>query len=182
MGGPGIVGGGAGQLRQTTGRILRHIEEGLACTALVIMTVVAFINVVTRYAFNSPLMWADELNRYLFIWMTYLGAVVATKHKAHIRLEIADQIFRGRPGLFLKFLLHLLMIGTLAVVVSQGIVLLRVTWSTPTAILRIPTGLVYLAVPLCSTLMAGYLVRDAIDQGRLLWSETARAGRRNADA
>jgi len=51
---------------------------------LAIMVVLVFGNVVLRYGFNSGLAVSDELSRWLFVWITFLGAVVAMKEGTHL--------------------------------------------------------------------------------------------------
>jgi TRAP-type C4-dicarboxylate transport system permease small subunit len=54
----------------------------VACLAL--MVVMVFGNVVLRYGFNSGITVSEELSRWLFVWMTFLGAVVAVRRHAHL--------------------------------------------------------------------------------------------------
>jgi TRAP-type C4-dicarboxylate transport system permease small subunit len=54
----------------------------VACLALMVLMV--FGNVVLRYGFNSGITVSEELSRWLFVWMTFLGAVVAVRKHAHL--------------------------------------------------------------------------------------------------
>jgi TRAP-type transport system small permease protein len=56
----------------------------LMVTCLALMVVMVFGNVVLRYGFNSGLTMSEELSRWLFVWMTFLGAVVAVRKHAHL--------------------------------------------------------------------------------------------------
>ncbi len=56
----------------------------LMALALAIMVVLVFGNVVLRYAFNSGITVSEEVSRWLFVWMTFLGAIVALKEHAHL--------------------------------------------------------------------------------------------------
>ena len=56
----------------------------LMVIALAIMVVLVFGNVVMRYVFNSGFTLSEELSRWLFVWMTFLGAVVALNERAHL--------------------------------------------------------------------------------------------------
>ena len=49
-------------------------------------TCILFAGVVSRYVFNSPIMWTDELATFLFLWLAMLGAVVAVRRDGHMRL------------------------------------------------------------------------------------------------
>lgn len=51
---------------------------------LAIMVVLVFGNVVLRYGFNSGVAVSDELSRWLFVWITFMGAVVAMREGTHL--------------------------------------------------------------------------------------------------
>jgi TRAP-type C4-dicarboxylate transport system permease small subunit len=64
-------------------RLLKFVI--VACLAL--MVVLVFGNVVLRYAFNSGITVSEELSRWLFVWLTFLGATVAMKEHAHLGMD-----------------------------------------------------------------------------------------------
>src|SRR5947209_5945076 len=49
-------------------------------------TCILFAGVVSRYVFNSPIIWTDELATFLFLWLSMFGAVVALRCDGHMRL------------------------------------------------------------------------------------------------
>nr|WP_301334594.1 TRAP transporter small permease [Variovorax dokdonensis] len=68
--------------------------------ALALMVLMVFGNVVLRYGFNSGITVSEELSRWLFVWMTFLGSVVAVRNGAHLgtdalvaRLPLAGKKF-----------------------------------------------------------------------------------------
>ncbi|OGO99572.1 MAG: C4-dicarboxylate ABC transporter permease [Curvibacter sp. RIFCSPHIGHO2_12_FULL_63_18] len=60
----------------------------LIAAALALMVVLVFGNVVMRYAFNSGFTLSEELSRWLFVWVTFMGAVVALHEKAHLGTDM----------------------------------------------------------------------------------------------
>ena len=56
----------------------------LIAASLAVMVVLVFGNVIMRYGFNSGITVSEELSRWLFVWMTFLGAIVAMKEGAHL--------------------------------------------------------------------------------------------------
>ena len=54
---------------------------------LAIMVVLVFGNVVLRYAFNSGITVSEELSRWLFVWLTFVGSVVALRDHAHLGMD-----------------------------------------------------------------------------------------------
>ncbi len=51
-------------------------------------TLIVFLQVIMRYAFDSSLSWSEESARYLFIWLIYLGISYCAKHDRHIRVDL----------------------------------------------------------------------------------------------
>jgi TRAP-type C4-dicarboxylate transport system permease small subunit len=93
---------------------------GIAMVAcLAVMVVLVFGNVVMRYGFNSGFTLSEELSRWLFVWMTFLGAVVAVHERAHLgtdtlvsRLPVAGKkLCLGATYLLMLYLCWLLLRG-----------------------------------------------------------------------
>ena len=61
-----------------------RLAEGVLVLMLCAMVVMVFGNVVLRYGFNSGITVSEELSRWLFVWMTFLGAVVALRRHGHL--------------------------------------------------------------------------------------------------
>ena len=67
-------------------RAIAWLTELPAAALVLIETVILFAGVVSRYVFNAPLTWSDELASILFLWLAMLGAVVALRRGEHMRL------------------------------------------------------------------------------------------------
>ena len=81
----------------------------VACLAL--MVVMVFGNVVLRYGFNSGITVSEELSRWMFVWMTFLGAIVAMRRHAHLGTDtlVARLPLAGKKACFV--VAHLLMLA-----------------------------------------------------------------------
>ncbi|HZT88050.1 MAG TPA: TRAP transporter large permease subunit [Stellaceae bacterium] len=60
--------------------------EAIGAVLVVVETAILFAGVVSRYVFDSPLIWTDELATFLFLWLAMIGAVVALRRDGHMRL------------------------------------------------------------------------------------------------
>ncbi|HEY5899345.1 MAG TPA: TRAP transporter small permease [Burkholderiales bacterium] len=72
-------------------RILEGFCRGLEilmAVFLAVMVLMVFGNVVLRYGFNSGIIVSEELSRWLFLWVTFLGAIVAVKERAHLGTDV----------------------------------------------------------------------------------------------
>ena len=68
--------------------------EAVMALALALMVALVFGNVVLRYGFNSGITVSEEMSRWLFVWLTFLGAIVALKEHAHLG---SDMLVRRLP-------------------------------------------------------------------------------------
>lgn len=80
-------------IRKVVDGLMRAIEITIMA-ALVVMVVLVFINVVMRYGFGKGLAVSDELSRYCFVWLVFLGAIVAMRQHAHLGM---DTVVRRLP-------------------------------------------------------------------------------------
>jgi TRAP-type C4-dicarboxylate transport system permease small subunit len=65
-----------------------RLIEILLVVLLAAMVLMVFGNVVLRYGFNSGITFSEELSRWAFVWMTFLGAVVAIRENGHLGTDL----------------------------------------------------------------------------------------------
>lgn len=68
-------------------RSVIRVIEWLLIALLGVMVVLVFSNVVLRYAFNSGIVFSEEVSRFVFMWLTLLGALVAMHDGAHLGMN-----------------------------------------------------------------------------------------------
>ncbi|WP_425256872.1 TRAP transporter small permease [Rubrivivax sp. RP6-9] len=91
-----------------------RLLELLIALCLAVMVVMVFGNVVLRYVFNSGIAVSEELSRWLFVWMTFIGAIVALKEHGHLG---TDMLVARLPRK-----------GKLVCMVASQLLMLWVTW------------------------------------------------------
>jgi TRAP-type C4-dicarboxylate transport system permease small subunit len=113
----------------------------VACLAL--MVAMVFGNVVLRYGFNSGITVSEELSRWLFVWMTFLGAVVAMRRHAHLGTDtvVARLPLAGKKVCFV--LAHLLMLAMCWLMAQGGWQQTVINWGTTSAVMEISMGWFY---------------------------------------
>lgn len=138
---------------------LRYFEEIVGGIFMTVMTLATVANVIARYAFNSPIQWAEELSRYSFIWLVFIGAALCSKHRRHITIDSLLMVLPARIRIAMSAIIDL---GTMALMV----VIIYYSWiligsaTHPTAELKIPQWVVYLAVPLSAGLILLHSLSD----------------------
>jgi len=80
--------------KRVTNGLFRSIEILLAL-CLFAMVVMVFGNVVLRYAFNSGITVSEELSRIFFVWLTFIGAIVAMRDGSHLGMtSVVEKLSR----------------------------------------------------------------------------------------
>lgn len=134
-------------------RLVRLI---LALTAFLVaaIVIVTFGQVILRYFFNAPQTWAEEVGRYLFVWITLVGASVAVARDNHIRLDSLVNMLpeKARPPLdVFRRLVELASFGFLFY--SGIIVTMRNMTGSFYTLPGVPRWLFYVSVPIGAGLM-----------------------------
>jgi TRAP-type C4-dicarboxylate transport system permease small subunit len=138
---------------------VKYFEEILSGIFMVLMFLATFANVVARYFFNSPILWAEEFSRYAFIWVVFLGAVVCTKHKRHIGIDSVVKALPSHVQLWVNLAADLLTLALMVIIIWYGWILTR-SATQITATLQIPQYVIYIVVPSSGVLGALYGLGD----------------------
>ncbi len=138
---------------QLGGKRFITLLEQVSAAMFAIVIVTTFAQVVLRYVFKSPMFWAEELARYLFIWMSLTGATVAVALQAHTRIGFFVGLLPEPLQRAVSVLVYLLCCLFLGVVGTKGLGIVTVAMTNRSPALGVPLGLVYLALPVNAGIM-----------------------------
>lgn len=79
---------------------LANLVHIVAAALLITSVVVMAVQVGLRLFFNAPLSWPEEVVRYSFVWVVYLGSVVAISRDSHIRVLVMIEPYGPRVRMF----------------------------------------------------------------------------------
>jgi C4-dicarboxylate transporter, DctQ subunit len=71
-----------------------------------LVTLIVFISVASRYCFNNPLEWSEEITAYMFVFVVFLGAADVACRNGHIRLDFLADRLKGGKRKFLDIIMH----------------------------------------------------------------------------
>lgn len=163
-------------------RVLTGIENGLASVTFLVITVVAFANVISRYFLNASLAFTTELVVNLAVWLTMLGAVMGVREGAHLGFSALHEQLRGRVKDIVTVLIAVLMALFFLVLLRYGfdLALQQAERNRTTPSMRIPQWLFTAALPVCSALgilrtvqvtwnsLRGVHTDDGLTEGRVI--------------
>ncbi|THU05028.1 TRAP transporter small permease [Lampropedia puyangensis] len=122
-----------------------RIIDGLIALMLAIMVVLVFGNVVLRYGFNSGIMISEEVSRWLFIWITFLGAVVALRERAHLGVDMLVVRLPLAARKLCLLLSYSLMLYIVWLVFEGSVVQTRINWDVQAPVTGASLAIVYAA-------------------------------------
>jgi len=140
---------------------LMHPLETLLCLLMAAIVVVTFAQVVFRYALENPLSWSEETARFLFMWLTMLGAAYAFKLKSHFALTFLTKGLSATSKTVLSTLIMLVLSAFLVVFIWKGfylIITVAIDQIAPAT--QIPVAVPYLSGPVDGILMLYYIIRN----------------------
>ena len=115
----------------------------LIAAALALMVVLVFGNVVLRYAFNSGIAVSEELSRWLFVWLTFLGAIVALHERAHLGSDTVVSRLPLRGKKICLVLGHLLMLFICWLIFKGALDQVKINWDSTSAAMEVSMALFY---------------------------------------
>jgi TRAP-type transport system small permease protein len=134
-------------------RVVSRILEVLMVAVLGVMVVLVFGNVVARYGFDSAITWAEEVARFLFVWLTYLGATFAAYKGLHLGIDLVVVRLGTRSQIFAEIFKLIVILGFLFIWTVGGVALIEANLNYMSPATGFSMGLVYLIGPLAAVLM-----------------------------
>src|SRR5690606_4468820 len=119
--------------------------DKIVALSLIILMGVMVLNVswqvISRYVFQAPSSFTDELSRYMLIWLGMLGAAYVAVKNDHLAIDILPQKLQGKSKLRLLIFIHIVIIAfVLPVMILRGSNLVYFTYllGQKSATLQVP--------------------------------------------
>jgi tripartite ATP-independent transporter DctM subunit len=150
----GLAGGGVRRIALAVDMLIGQVVEFIGAVLVLAETCILFAGVVSRYVFNSPIIWTDELATFLFLWLSMIGAVVALRRDGHMRLTTFANWVGPRWGGWLATIASLVLIVFVLEILVPAQQFLEVQRSTELITLHISDGYRVVAILVGAGLIA----------------------------
>ncbi len=134
--------------------VVMSIFKWVVIVFAVVMTCMTFFNVVLRYVVGITIAWSEELCRFLFIWTTFLGVVVANDNEEHMHLDFIVNLFPYKVRKVILGIVYFAIVCFLVVLTRGSLryTLIQLDWTS--SALHVPYGAVYSIAPVSFGVMA----------------------------
>jgi len=120
-----------------------RVIEGLMVLLLAVMVVLVFGNVVLRYGFNSGIVVSEELSRWGFVWLTFLGAIIGVKEGSHLGTDMLVGRLGPTGRKVCLAIAELLMLYTVYLVFTGSVALTRINLDVEAPVTGWSTAILY---------------------------------------
>ena len=133
--------------------VLRRTASAFCLVAMSVIVCDVLFGIVARVVMKQPPVWTEELARYLFVWVTFLGATAIYSTGENIVVDLILRIVPPRAVRYLSVFAHVV-VGVIALfMVTQGISIIERTMAQRSSVMQLSFGLIYSAIPISGTIL-----------------------------
>jgi len=133
--------------------IIRRIIKVIILVLFLIIIFSVFYQVVSRYVFQAPPSWTEEVARFSLVWLVLLGSSVCIRKSRHFNVDYVTQLMSKKTVYRLSIVLHLLIICFLAVAMYYGMMVMRRSFNITAPALGIPMAYIFMIFPIGFSVM-----------------------------
>ena len=137
---------------KTLKKIWDNLEPTLVVFFFFCILIVIFIQIFMRLVFNDPPIFTEELARFLYLWMVFIGFSWVTKTDTNLCIDIVKQKIYGRRRAWFNLIVDFVTVGTFAFLFYHSIDYVKFSMYNPAPAMRFPMGYVYLVMPIACVL------------------------------
>jgi len=134
------------------GYILK-IFSNVTMVFLVLLVIVNFINVISRYFIGSSIAWSEEASRFLFIWIIAMGGVLINSKDEHLRFTFLRDNTTKPVKIILTKLVDVITIIIMTILLMGWKTLIENYIDWKSSALEVSYGKIYMILPICATII-----------------------------
>ena len=131
-------------------KVLNGLLEWTAISLFFVLVLLTLFQVLSRYALSVPIAFGEEVGRFLFIWISFLGAAIVMRHDEHMKLDVLQNLLSPRGWIYFQIFSYLLVALFSLVILSTTGTLLHVASRQTAAVSRLSMGIIYSVLPISS--------------------------------
>jgi len=137
-------------------KMKKFLDSTINMAVIILMfslVIVVFSQVFSRYALNHPLIWSEELARYLFIWIVFLSSVVVFRENRHMGVDFFVGMLSPNKQRVVKKITNVIIFSFMILILYVSPQIIKITFRQTSPTLDLPMGVIYLAFPVSLGLM-----------------------------
>ncbi len=127
---------------------LGKVEDTFLMACFSIIAIALLMQIIFRYCLNSPLIWTEELSRYLLVWITFFGINYGLRRGKHIQMEFFYNKIPKQCQRLVTILTQSLLLYFMILLLSPTIDFVRMQMNIDSSAMQVSMGIVYIALPI----------------------------------
>lgn len=137
----------------STIKVIRTITDWVVIFLFAVVVVVVSAQVFSRFIVNLSIRWADELSRYAFVWLVYIGGAVTIRDGRNVCFDLFLDSRKGKSWKVVFSLVTVISMVFLALMTWFGVLVCKSELTESSAIMKWPMAVVCAAIPIGGVLM-----------------------------
>ncbi len=133
---------------EKTYHFLGKIEDTFLMVCFSIIAIALLMQIFCRYCLNSPLVWTEELSRYLLVWITFFGINYGLRRNKHIQMEFFYNKMSEQCQRIVTVLTQGLIIYFMILLFRPTLDFVRMQMGIESSAMQISMGIVYISLPI----------------------------------
>ena len=142
--------------------VINKCVEFLLVVLFAALLIIGALQIISRYFFDLPIVWADEASKYLFVYMSMIGAAYAVHLNKHVAADVVLTKLNSKGKWIIEFIIDLLSIFLFCALIYLAPKMISLSGTTISATLNIPMSYVYMSMLIGPVLMLYYKVVEMI--------------------
>lgn len=163
---------GADYMKRRCCYLLEHIEEVTATIFLAIMCLFVFMQLISRYVLKDPLLFTEEVARFSYVWVTFIGLSLAAKTREHISINVFVQRLPSKTRKRINIVAHFVSFVILSYLFYWGVVFANFNKMMISPALEFSLLIVYISFPIGTAMAAIRTLQMLVEEVRQLKLES----------
>lgn len=140
--------------------------RAVAATLVAATVIFTCLAVFFRYVLNSALGWPQEIGGYILVWISFLGAYLASRENKHVSFDVVVDKLPAKLRRAIMLTVDLMLIGYFLILFRMSLRMIDIVGGRNIETLDIPFGVFMAILPLASILIVLSLVLDIVRRFR----------------
>lgn len=146
------------------------VEGSVAAALMGCLLLTVAVQVVGRLAGGIGPVWTEELSRWVWVWMAFIGAAEVERQRGSLRMEIVSGALPRKASTALDIVIDIAFVAILIHLIQIGWAMVERTATYSSVALPVPTAILYAAFPIGGILILIRLVLRIFNDGKTLFS------------
>ena len=136
-------------MRKKLAYVLANFEDLLIALFFTNMCIFIGLQIVARFFFNSAILFAEEISRYSYVWICFIGMAVGVKMNNHIKVDVVFLVIKdSKAQKIITLVINLISVGLYLMLAIIGIQYTSANYEQLSPAMELSKGFIYISIPL----------------------------------